>query len=105
MRKLNLSVLVLAASLAAAAMPTLAADGAALYAQKTCNACHGADAKTPIMPTYPKIAGQNEQYLAAQMKDIKSGARANGQTAAMKPIMAMVSDEEIAAIAAWLATQ
>ncbi|MDD3447633.1 MAG: c-type cytochrome [Gammaproteobacteria bacterium] len=105
MRKPNLSVRVLAAALAVAATPALAADGAALYVQKTCNVCHGADAKTPLIPTYPRIAGQNGQYLAAQMKDIKSGARANGQTAAMKPIMAMVNDEEIAAIAAWLASQ
>ena len=36
------------------------------------------------------------------MKDIKSGARANGQTAAMKGIMHLVSDAEIETIAAWL---
>jgi cytochrome c len=78
------------------------ANGADLYKTKTCIACHGADAKTPIMSTYPKIAGQNEQYVIAQMNDIKSGARSNGQTAAMKGIMHLVSDGEIAAIAKWL---
>ncbi len=78
------------------------ANGADLYKTKTCIACHGADGKTPIMPTYPKIAGQNEQYVIAQMNDIKSGARSSGQTAAMKGIMPLVSDEEIAAIAKWL---
>ena len=77
-------------------------NGADLYKTKTCIACHGADAKTPIMPTYPKIAGQNEEYVIAQMNDIKSGARSNGQAAAMKGIMHLVSDEEIAAIANWL---
>jgi len=77
-------------------------NGADLYKTKTCIACHGADAKTPIMPTYPKIAGQNEQYVIAQMNDIKSGARSHGQTAAMKGIMHLVSDGEIAAIAKWL---
>ena len=81
----------------------LAADGAALYKTKTCIACHGADAKTPIMPTYPKLAGQNAEYAIQQMKDIKSGARDNGQTAAMKGVMHLVSDDEIAAIAKWLA--
>ena len=39
-----------------------------------------------------------------QMMDIKSGARNNGQTAAMKGIMAMVSPEEAKAIADWLST-
>ena len=36
------------------------------------------------------------------MKDIKSGARNNGQTAAMKGVMHLVNDEEIKAIAIWL---
>lgn len=82
-----------------------AADGAALYASKGCAACHGADAKTPIMPAYPKLAGQNAQYALNQMKDIKSGARNNGQTAAMKGIVMSISDEDLQAIAEWLAAQ
>jgi cytochrome c len=77
-------------------------DGAALYTAKGCAGCHGADANTPIMPTYPKIAWQNAAYTVQQLKDIKSGARNNGQTAAMKGIVAMVSDEEIEAIAEYL---
>ena len=36
------------------------------------------------------------------MKDIKSGARNNGQTAAMKGVMHLVNDEEIKAISMWL---
>lgn len=81
-----------------------ALDGAALFQQKTCSACHGKDAKTPVLPTYPKLAGQNAAYAAQQMRDIKSGARNNGMTAAMKGVMHLVSDEEIDAIAAWVAT-
>ena len=82
-----------------------AADGAALYQSKACFSCHGADAQTPIMPTYPKIAGQNAAYALNQMKDIKSGARNNGQTAAMKGIVAGISDDDLKAIADWLATK
>ena len=81
-----------------------ALDGAALYNSKTCVACHGKDANTPIMPNYPKLAGQNAEYALNQMKDIKNGARTNGQTAAMKGVMHLVSDEELKAIADWLAT-
>lgn len=90
----------------AAAAPASAGDpGAALYTAKGCAACHGADGKTPIMSTYPKVAGLPGQYIANQMTDIKSGARNNGQTVVMKGIMAAVSDEDIKAISAWLATQ
>jgi len=91
------------ATLAAAsfAAPALA-DGKALYLEKTCVACHGKDAKKPLTPEYPKLAGQNAKYAENQMKDIKSGARANGNTAAMKGEMHLVSDEEIAQLAKYL---
>jgi len=91
------------ATLAAAsfAAPALA-DGKALYLEKTCVACHGKDAKKPLTPEYPKLAGQNAKYAENQMKDIKSGARANGNTAAMKGVMHLVSDEEIAQLAKYL---
>jgi cytochrome c len=81
-----------------------AASGEELYKSKGCAACHGADAKTPIMPAYPKIAGQAKEYTTQQMKDIKSGARNNGQSVAMKGVMATVSDDEIGAISEYLAT-
>ena len=82
----------------------LAADGAELYKTKTCFTCHGKDGKTPIMPGYPKVAGQNAEYSLQQMKDIKSGARSNGMSAAMKGVMHLVSDEEMAALADYIAT-
>lgn len=94
----------LASALTLAAGSASALDGAALYQAKTCVACHGKDANTPIMPVYPKLAGQNAAYAAQQMRDIKSGTRANGMSAAMKGVMHMVSDDEIKAIADWLAT-
>jgi cytochrome c len=82
----------------------LSADGEKLYQTKTCSTCHGKDGKTPIMPMYPKIAGQNQQYSLQQMNDIKSGARSNGQSAAMKGVMGLVSEEEIQALSAYIAT-
>jgi cytochrome c len=80
-----------------------APDGAKLYADKTCNACHGPKGDKPLMPNYPKIAGQNAAYTEQQMKDIKSGARNNGQTAAMKGVMHLVNDEEIKVLSEYLA--
>jgi len=84
-----------------------AVDGEAIYknpAKGGCSACHGKDAKSPILKTYPKLAGQNEAYALQQMKDIKSGKRNNGMTAAMKGIMHLVNDEEMAALAKYIST-
>lgn len=84
-----------------------ALDGEALFKNPQkggCTACHGKDAKSPIMPNYPKLAGQNAAYVLQQLKDIKSGKRNNGMTAAMKGIMHMVNDEEMAAIADYIAS-
>ena len=80
-----------------------AADGAELYKTKTCFTCHGQDGKTPILPGYPKIAGQDREYTLQQMKDIKSGARSNAQSAAMKGVMHLVNDEEMAVLADYIA--
>ena len=80
------------------------ADGATLYKTKTCFACHGMDAKTPILPMYPKIAGQNAAYALQQMTDIKSGVRTNGQSAAMSGVMHLVNDEEMKVLSEYVAT-
>lgn len=80
-----------------------ALDGALLFQTKTCWSCHGKDANTPILPVYPRLAGQNADYAFQQMLDIKNGARANGQSAAMKGVMGLVSEPEMRAIAYWLA--
>jgi cytochrome c len=109
MQIFNLKAATISASLMflASSGSALALDGEALFKSPQkggCTACHGKDAKTPIMPMYPKLAGQNEAYLLQQLKDIKSGARNNGMTIAMKGIMHMVNDEEMAAIAKYLST-
>jgi len=89
---------------AAVSAPAAAQDGATLYSAKGCIACHGGDAASPINPAYPKLAGQNKQYLVQQIKDIQSGARDNGQTAQMKPIVSGLSDAEIQSIADYLSS-
>ena len=97
-----LPVVVAAMSAALICGTAFAGDGAKLYAEKTCTACHGTDGKKTLMPDYPKIAGQNVKYIEKQMLDIKSGARANGNSAAMKGVMVIVSDEEIKDIAEYV---
>jgi len=111
MRKTRLYALSLCTALAMGAPAIVSAaethtlDGAQLYMTKACLSCHGPDGRSPIMPIYPKVAGQNAGYLANQLRDIKSGARNNGQAVVMMGIMAGVSEPEILAIAEWLSTQ
>jgi len=101
-RRMACAVVVLGAL---AAAPALAADGKQLYADKGCTACHGEDAATPLQEGYPKLAGQNADYLFNQLKDIKAGARANGQTVdTMKPMVEELEEGDMRAIADYLAT-
>jgi len=79
------------------------ADGKALYAEKMCVTCHGDEGKKPILSSYPKLNGQNKEYLVAQTKMIKDGTRSGGQTAAMKALVTNLSDEDIEAISEYLA--
>jgi len=97
---MKLPLLLTGLAVMAAAGPALAAeDGAALYQSKTCWSCHGKDGKTPLLPNYPKIAGQNVQYIEEQMHDIKNNVRTNRSAAAMAGIMVIVSEDEIKLLA------
>ncbi|MBX9633900.1 MAG: cytochrome c4 [Magnetospirillum sp.] len=88
-----------------AAAPALAADGKQLFADKGCTACHGEDANTPLQEGYPRLSGQNPEYVFNQLKDIKAGARTNGQTNdTMKPIVEDLSEGDMRALADFLGT-
>ncbi len=78
-------------------------DGETQYTERGCVYCHGPAGKEPVLTEYPKLAGQNEEYLLQQMLDIKSLARDNGYTGMMQPAVLGISDEEFALIAAYLA--
>jgi cytochrome c553 len=63
---------------AALAPPALAASGNAARGQAkaaACAGCHGADGNGGADPTWPKLAGQDPDYIAKQLVDFKSGAR------------------------------
>lgn len=79
-------------------------EAAAKIFTEKCEACHGPGGRTP-QEGFPRIAGHKQAYALAQMKDIKSKARANGQSEAMQAILADVSDADIELLAAYLAQQ
>jgi cytochrome c553 len=65
----------------------------------TCVGCHGADGQG--VPPNPALAGKSEDQLAQAMKDYKSGKRDN---AIMKGMVAGLSDQDIANLAAYYAS-
>lgn len=81
----------------------LAGDPAAgkAKADTLCIACHGPDGNSPL-PENPRLAGQYADYLELVMHEYRSGVRPNpimlGMTAAL-------TDEDIANLAAWYASQ
>lgn len=85
---------------AVSATTAVAGDAAAGKAKAVmCAACHGA-AGMSLNPIWPNLAGQQEAYLAKQMKDFKSGVRNDPVMSGMaKPL----SDDDIANLAAYYA--
>lgn len=66
-----------------------------------CMSCHGPNgAGIPIQ--YPGLAGQHAAYTEVQLKEFKSGARANDQNAMMRSIAQKLSEEEIKAVAEYV---
>jgi cytochrome c553 len=66
-----------------------------------CAACHGADGNS-MVPAWPTIAGQHEEYLYQQLLDFKSGKRDNPQ---MAPILIPLSEEDLSDLSAYYASQ
>ncbi len=66
-----------------------------------CAACHGVDGNSTTAE-WPKLAGQHAGYIRAQLAAFKSGAR---QNALMSPMATGLSDEDMALLADYFASQ
>jgi len=67
-----------------------------------CAGCHGpSGAGMPAQ--YPRLAGQYAEYLAAQLKAFKDGARANDPNGMMRGVTARMTEREIRAVAEYAA--
>ena len=78
--------------------------GKAAADKYNCFSCHGKDYNTPIDPSYPKLAGQHEDYLVLAMTAYKRGDDgANGRgNAIMGAQVKPLSNKDIKDIAAYL---
>lgn len=70
---------------------------AAPAATRACITCHGANGLS-VAPDAPNLAGQPQIYLAAQLRAYRGGQR---QHEVMGVIAKTLSDDDIAALAAW----
>jgi cytochrome c553 len=81
--------------------PDLSVKGAQAAAGRRCAACHtDTFAGTKAVA---RIAGQREEYLLKALHDYKSGVRSGGGMAAMADVAYPLSEEEITALAHYLA--
>ena len=81
--------------------PDLSKKGAEAAAGRRCASCHtDTYAGTKAVA---RLAGQREEYLVKALHDYKSGARSGGAGSAMTDVAYPLSDEEITALAHYLA--
>jgi len=100
------TVLASASSVARAEEPNVADQ---LHAQKValtvCGTCHGPQGNNN-QPKFPRLAGQNANYLATQLKAFRSQARGDPDAISyMWGMAAELDDDTIAALAAYYAAQ
>jgi len=94
---------------AAASDKDLAALGQKLWrggnAEKgipACSGCHG-PAGAGIPGQYPRLAGQYAEYVVAQLKSFREGARANDPNGMMRGVAARLTEREIQGLAQYAA--
>jgi cytochrome c553 len=66
-----------------------------------CLACHGPMGNS-VVPMWPKLAGQHNEYIEKQLMDFKANNRANEQ---MTPMALPLSEQDVADLAAYFASQ
>ncbi|WP_334190761.1 c-type cytochrome [Noviherbaspirillum sp.] len=104
MKKMFAGAMALAALVSLNAFAGDIAAGKAAADKYNCFSCHGKDYNTPIDPTYPKLAGQHEDYLRQALISYQRGADgANGRgNAIMVAQSKPLSRKDIENIAAYL---
>lgn len=69
----------------------------------TCAACHGANG-VAIVDNYPNLAGQNADYIVAQLQAFKSGERKGASSALMAPMAMPLTEQDMLDLAAYFSS-
>ena len=91
-----------AAYYAESVAPPAASDIPAPEAAVRCAACHGPAGRDTVTPDVPRLAGQKAPYIEQVLREYRSAERKH---AVMQAQAAQLADEEIAALAAYYASQ
>ncbi len=68
-----------------------------------CSGCHSPTGKGNYLAGFPLLAGQNADYLAKQLRDLREGIRANdGEGKIMRSIAEKMSNKEIDAVSHYI---
>ena len=81
--------------------------GKALVEKANCASCHGAGLNAPILPAYPKLAGQYADYLFYSLKAYKVGnsnAQYGRNNAVMGSQVQVFTDADLEDISAYIAS-
>ncbi|BAU56642.1 cytochrome c4 [Halorhodospira halochloris] len=70
----------------------------------SCTGCHGPQGKGVEGALYPRVAGQEQQYMIDAMKGYKSGDRDSDRNSEMRDIASRMSEEDIEAVAAFMSS-
>jgi cytochrome c553 len=86
---------------ALAAAPAATGHAAELLAKGNCVSCHGNSFSAPIDPSYPRIAGQHNDYLLVALKSYKneSSAQVGRSNAIMGGVAKQFSNADLKEIA------
>lgn len=71
---------------------------------EVCAACHGQDGNS-VVPAWPSIAGQSEKYLVKELKEYRKGEKGTRFDASMYGMTQALTDQDIADLAAYFASQ
>ncbi len=82
-----------------AALVTAIRDGTT----PACVTCHGTELKD--VGDIPRLAGRSPSFLMRQLVDLRSGTRKGGASELMKPVVANLTDANMVAIVAFLASR
>jgi len=69
-----------------------------------CQACHGPTGAGTAGIGYPQLGGQYTDYTLAQLKAFKAGTRKNDDKMLMRSIVEKLSDDEMEAVANYIAS-
>lgn len=69
-----------------------------------CAGCHGANAQGNNAAKFPSLIGQQSEYVLNQLQNFASGTRSNDMNKMMRNIATRMSQKEMEAVAAYLAT-